>query len=367
MIACHNWWYGQPLPRHTGKIVHGLHALVILAGWILFPLAFGFDVLAPFAADAPTWHHVVAGYLVICWFAGFVWIPVDLWRYQRRGEPGVVRDVKSEVVDMAKELGGAPIGRGRSRWPALVPGNEIFRVEFVERTLALPRLPAAWDGLTVLHLTDLHLNGVPDKPFFRKVMQRCAEREPDLVCITGDIADSEFHQRWIIPTLGWLRWKIAAFAILGNHDFWYDPPFIRRRLARLKIDYLGNNWKKIEVRGEPLIVVGNEYPWTRPAPDLEKCPPGPLRLCLSHTPDNLPWARRNAIDLMLAGHVHGGQIQFPVIGPLLVPSRFGRRYACGTFHEPPTVLHVGRGLAGEHPLRWGCWPEVTLLTLRCAV
>ena len=46
--------------------------------------------------------------------------------------------------------------------------------------------------------------------------------------------------------------------------------------------------------------------------------------------------------------------------------RAGRRYASGTFHEPPTVLHVGRGLAGEHPLRWGCMPEVTMLTLRRA-
>ena len=129
---------------------------------------------------------------------------------------------------------------------------------------------------------------------------------------------------------------------------------------------VGNTVEQIEVRGLPLLVIGNESPWFRPAPDLAKCPDGPFRLCLSHTPDNLPWARRNGIDLMLAGHNHGGQIRLPLIGSMFVPSRFGRRYDCGTFHEPPTLLHVSRGLAGMQPLRYNCRPEVTRIVLRAA-
>jgi predicted MPP superfamily phosphohydrolase len=363
LIACHNRWYGLALPRYTSKVVHLVHGLLILAGPVAFWLAFGFDVLAPFS-HSPAWHHVVAGYLGVCWLIGFAFLPWITVRRWRRGEPAVVRAVRSRVVDMAKELGGVPVGRGQSRLPALVPGNEIFQVEFVERELALPRLPAAWDGLTILHLSDLHLNGMPDKSFFRRVMQLCAEQEPDLVCVTGDVVDSAFHHRWIIPTLGWLRWKVGAFAILGNHDYWYHPPFIRHRLERLKMKYLGNSWQQLGVRGEPLVVIGTEYPWTKPHPDLTGCPSDAFRLCLSHTPDNMPWARRAGVDLMLSGHVHGGQIRFPVIGSLLVPSRYGRRYDCGTFHEPPTVLQVSRGLGGDHPLRWGCKPEVTRVVLR---
>jgi predicted MPP superfamily phosphohydrolase len=87
-------------------------------------------------------------------------------------------------------------------------------------------------------------------------------------------------------------------------------------------------------------------------------------LCLSHTPDNIPWARRADVDVMLSGHVHGGQIRFPVFGSMLVPSRYGRRYDCGSFDLPPTLLHVSRGLSGEHQLRYNCRPEVTLLRLR---
>jgi predicted MPP superfamily phosphohydrolase len=70
------------------------------------------------------------------------------------------------------------------------------------------------------------------------------------------------------------------------------------------------------------------------------------------------------MDLMLAGHVHGGQIRFPIVGSVLVPSRYSRKYDCGTFDEPPTLMHVSRGLAGQHPLRYNCRPEVNLLVLR---
>jgi predicted MPP superfamily phosphohydrolase len=67
---------------------------------------------------------------------------------------------------------------------------------------------------------------------------------------------------------------------------------------------------------------------------------------------------------MLSGHVHGGQIQLPFVGSVFVPSVYGRRYDRGVFVEPPTVLHVSRGLSGEHPVRYNCRPEATLLTLR---
>jgi predicted MPP superfamily phosphohydrolase len=195
-------------------------------------------------------------------------------------------------------------------------------------------------------------------------MDQCNAWQPDLIAFTGDLIDTKRHHRWIVPVLGRLRWRVAAFAILGNHDSWFEHALARRRLRRVGMRVLGNGWEQIEVRGEPLVVVGHEGPWFRPGPDLGACPPDVFRLCLSHTPDNLPWARRNRIDLMLSGHNHGGQIRLPVVGSVFVPSRFGRRYDCGVFHEPPTLLHVTRGLGEEHPLRFNCRPEVTKLVLR---
>jgi predicted MPP superfamily phosphohydrolase len=240
-------------------------------------------------------------------------------------------------------------------------------VDFTEKLLRLPRLPAAWSGLTILHVSDLHLNGTPDRKFFEHVMEQCAKWQPDLVTVTGDIVDDDDHVRWVVPVLGRLKWGIAAFAILGNHDQWYDVGLIRRRVRRTGITMLGNAWTQLAVRGEPMIVIGNETPWFAPGPDLRDCPQGPFRLCLSHTPDNIAWARANSIDLILAGHVHGGQVRLPLIGSVLVPSRYGRRYDCGIFDEPPTVMHTSRGLSGQEPLRYGCRPEVTKLVLERAV
>ena len=266
-------------------------------------------------------------------------------------------------MDVATRLGYKPVGRATRRFLAYLPGNEVFQVDLSERHLSLPRLPAAWEGLTILHLSDLHLRGTPDKVFFYHVMDLCNAWQPDLVALTGDIVDSTWHHRWIVPVLGRLRWRIAAFAVLGNHDSWYDASLIRRRLGRAGMHVLANAWEQIEVRGQPLIVIGHEGPWFGQGPDLSTCPQGISRICLSHTPDNMPWARRHGIDLMLSGHTHGGQIRLPVIGSVFVPSCYSRRHDCGIFHEPPTVLHVSRGLSEEHPIRYHCRPEVTKIVL----
>jgi predicted MPP superfamily phosphohydrolase len=267
-------------------------------------------------------------------------------------------------MDVAHDLGRPPRGSGRRQWMARLPGNEIFRVAFTELELRLPRLPAAWDGLTLWHLTDLHLCGLPDLPFYEAVLDRCAAAPADLVVFTGDLVDSDGHYNWITPLLARLRWREAALAILGNHDGWHDVPRITKAVEAAGFALIGGGWRRLTIRGEPLTVIGNEMPWLRPLPDLRDCPAEGLRLCLSHSPDQLPWARRHGIDLMLAGHNHGGQIRVPGFGPILCPSQYGRRYDGGLYHEPPTVLYVSRGLSGTYPLRYFCPPEVTRITLR---
>src|SRR5207249_175782 len=131
------------------------------------------------------------------------------------------------ILDTARELGAKPAGDGKYRRVAILPGNQVFQVEFIELTLRLPELPPAWDGLTILQLSDLHLCGTPDRKFYDSVIQHClADGVPHLLAITGDLVDTDMHHRWLLPLLRPLRWKEAAFAILGNHDVWYNPPRI---------------------------------------------------------------------------------------------------------------------------------------------
>jgi predicted MPP superfamily phosphohydrolase len=366
LTAWLNVWYALPLYRPLHKAMRALVALLVFS----FPLALAWGYFGALAASARTpaagwWDRLVLGYLALCWATTFVYLPAITVLRGLRRDPPQVGEIRSHVEDVAKRLGEKPVGDGKHWRMACLPGNQCFQVEFREVTLRLPNLPAAWDGLAILHLTDLHLCGSPGRPFYQQVFDLClAAGEPDILAITGDVVDSAHHHRWVVPLLGRLRWRTAAYAVLGNHDSYFDPRLVRRRLRRIGVRVLGNGWEQADVRGEPLVVIGQESPWFRPQPDLSDCPRGPFRLCLSHTPDNIGWARRQGVDLMLAGHVHGGQVRVPVLGSLFVPSRYGRRYDCGAFYEPPTLMYVGRGLAGREPLRYNCRPEVTRIVLR---
>jgi predicted MPP superfamily phosphohydrolase len=365
VIGSHNRWYGTGLPRRVIDAIQGAHALLLLAGPVVLWLVVGFDLSPLLRPSHFPGLLPAAAYAYLCWCALALFVAITTWRLVRP-KPAALVSNHTHTVDVARELGYKPAGRGRRAFLAQLPYNEVFQVDLNEKTLRLKRLPAAWDGLTVLHLSDVHFVGTPDRAFFRHIMDLCAAWEPDLIAFTGDTVDSDIHHRWIVPLFGRLKSRYGAFAVLGNHDCYFDTARLRRRLGRAGMHVLGNGWKQVEVRGEPLVMMGNEWPWVAPGPDLSSCPAGPFRLCLSHTPDNIAWARRHAIDLVLAGHVHGGQIRFPLIGSVLVPSWYGRRYDCGTFDEPPTVMHVSRGLGGEDPLRFNCRPEVTKLILRRA-
>jgi len=347
--------YAEPLPRRFQRSFR-----VIVAGAVL-----AFPVLAWWTTGGRFVQHSAVGvYIAFCVFVGVVVLPMlTLLRGLQRPPPQLVHE-SSRVVDVAKDLGSRPLGYGQHWRLARIPGNQLLEVEFSERSLRLPRLPAAWDGLTILHVSDLHFHGTPERPFFERVFDiAAAGGTPDLLCVTGDIIDSVGHLRWIKPLLRRLPWREAGLAILGNHDYWCASGGVRRQLGRAGLTVLGNGWQQLTIRGEPLLAIGHEGPWFRPPPDLRDAPRGPFRLLLSHTPDNIRWARNGDVDLMLSGHVHGGQVRVPVLGSLFVPSKYSRKYDQGVFFEPPTALHVSRGLSGREPLRWNCRPEITRLVL----
>ena len=248
---------------------------------------------------------------------------------------------------------------------ARVPGNQFREVEFNERHLEIPRLPPAWDGLTILHISDLHFTGNPERAFFERVLQRASEARPDLVAFTGDLLDRSELRAWLPTTLGTLHAPLGCYYVLGNHDWSLGGvDDSRQQLSRL-------GWRNatagctLEHLGDALTICGAETPWMGELPRLstETLSKSEFRLFLSHSPDAIAWARSSAIDLMLAGHTHGGQIRVPGLGPIYSPSLYGGRYASGLFWEQPTVLHVSRGVSGETPLRLNCRPEVTRLVL----
>ncbi len=345
-------------------------------------------------------------YGVFCWLVAGRNLWAWWWRYVLHRPPNVLLSQQVASIYLP-----APAQKPPGDHPLVwVPQNEILRMELTRREIQLAHLPPELDGLCLLHLSDLHFTGRVGQDWFRQLMEICAQLNPDLITFTGDFLDTMDCLGWIPKVFAPLNARWGVYFILGNHDWRLDWPRIRAEMAQMGFVWLGGRWtllpepgphrkpaglssksatpcsgssisppdtyrtgsKKNSVgdnRDGRILLAGNELPWIGPAPDLSTAPPpasegGPVRILLAHSPDQLRWARKHQFDFMLAGHTHGGQIQIPLVGPILTPSRSGVRYSGGVFHEPPTVLHVTRGISAEWPLRWNCPPEVVLLVLR---
>ena len=310
------------------------------------------------------WMH-----LVICSIAAVSLIPGWLKRSVTRQVSSRQLSNDTTVVKIDEELGHVPIPGKIARLLYRIPFNEIMDLHINEKTLVIPRLDPKLDGLTITHLSDVHYTGAISEEFHHEIVRQANALDSDIVALTGDLIDKRKCMSWLGNILGQLRAKHGVYFILGNHDVRVrDELGVRNALTSEGLVDLGRRWTQIEVEGCPIVLAGNELPWFVPAADMSDCPASdgkssPLRILLSHAPDQLPWARGNKIDLMLAGHTHGGQVQFPVVGPVLSPSRFGVRYASGTFYEQPTLMHVSRGISGTRHLRINAPPELTKLKL----
>lgn len=288
--------------------------------------------------------------------------------------PAQLLSDKTNVVDLQAELGAGAIGNWAGGLFLSLPGNESLQLEINERELRLARLPAEMDGLTIAHLSDLHYTGRLSKEYFSAIVDRVLALNADLIVLTGDLVEEESCLEWLPETLGRLRAAHGVHFILGNHDRRLaDPEGLRRQLESLGLRSAAGNWHSIELAEGRVILGGDERPWFPEGPDSDELPADvcgelrPLRLLLAHTPDRIDWAQAADIDLVLAGHTHGGQVQVPGIGPIVAPSRYGVRYAGGTYLVGQVLMHVTRGVSAQHPLRYGARPEIVKLVLRSPV
>ncbi|HMH76448.1 MAG TPA: hypothetical protein VK547_07465 [Candidatus Udaeobacter sp.] len=163
-----------------------------------------------------------------------------------------------------------------------------------------------------------------------------------------------------------LRAPLGVFAVLGNHDWWYNGPRCARALEAVGIRVLEDAAAEVAVRGHPLWIAGVSDAFTRPAAitrALAPVPEGAPVIVLTHNPDLFVRVPPRVL-LTLAGHTHGGQVNLPVLGRLIVPSHYGERYAIGHVSEEGRDLFVSPGIGTSIiPLRFRVPPEISLLTV----
>jgi predicted MPP superfamily phosphohydrolase len=244
--------------------------------------------------------------------------------------------------------------------------NETHRLD-------IPNWPSSCSGFRIALLSDLHLgspfNGL-DK--LKQVVNLSNAAQPDIVLLAGDYVIHGVRGGTFIepePTaahLAQLNAPLGVYAVLGNHDWWYNAAKVRRAFEQQQISVLENQAVEIQFKACHFWLVGmgdfteRRYDIKR---SLASVPPGKAVLALTHNPDLFPLLPPQ-VNLTLAGHTHGGQVYLPIVGRPVIPSQYGQRYAIGHIVEQQRHLFVTPGLGTSIlPVRFRVPPEVTILDI----
>jgi predicted MPP superfamily phosphohydrolase len=255
---------------------------------------------------------------------------------------------------------------------------EPFHVEITRESLALERWRAE-TPLRLLQISDVHFEG--PSPREAEVLQAAASLQPDLILLTGDYLNlSSVYdpdaQAGLRSFLDKLEAPLGVYAITGSPPV-DVPGIVPEVLEGLPVHWLDDEATEIRVDtpdGEQaiwLMGVRTTYRLERDRDAMmalvDQAPREAVRLLLYHTPDLMPDASAQEVDLYLCGHTHGGQIRFPLIGAIATSSRWGKRYEQGRYHERGTTLYVSRGLGleglGAPRARFLARPELILWEL----
>lgn len=232
-------------------------------------------------------------------------------------------------------------------------------------------LPEPLEGLCIGHISDLHVAGGADGRTLRLVRRAVAAlalARPDLVAITGDLAEDEEGLRAVLRALEPLEPPLGVFVVPGNHDHRMGIDGWRRIVAASgALRDLTNRHQMIERGGARVCMAGVDDA-VEGAPSLRLPSPAmrDLTVLLAHSPDQAEHCRRgyDAVDLILSGHTHGGQVRFPFIGAPVNSAVHPELYEDGLRRRPWTQVYTSRGIGTTRlPVRFLARPEVTILEL----
>lgn len=270
-----------------------------------------------------------------------------------------------------KILAGGALGGGGALADAVFIEPE--RLSVTRRDIFCKSLPPALDGLRVGLLADFHFRPGHDEELLAKTVGTANAERLDLIALGGDYIN---HDPAVIHPLADALQNLTArhgiFAVLGNHDGWGgNPARIRRRFEQAGVTFLINENTRLDLRGESLAIAGTDHVWhghPDPVQTFRGISQDRPVIALVHEPDYFDTVAgyRPGI-LQLSGHTHGGQCRVPLIGYAPVRVKYGRKYLYGDFSRGDSKLFVTRGIGTTGlRVRFGCPPELAVLTLRSA-
>ena len=256
-------------------------------------------------------------------------------------------------------------------WAFFIEPNRLI---VRQQTISISNWPKELDGFKVAVLSDIHVNGTwIDEEKLREIVERTNQLQPELIVILGDyIAYEGFMSHRVLPKdfaplLKGFSAPHGVYSVLGNHDWWYNGKEVRAALEQNGLKVLDDEVVQLSPRGKSIYLAGFSDLWTRsPRPDntIANVPQGEPVIGITHNGDIFPRVPQR-VQLLLAGHTHGGQVRFPLIGSVVSSSRLGERYERGHVAEKGHHLFVTTGIGTSIlAVRFGVPPEIVLLTLQ---
>lgn len=221
-------------------------------------------------------------------------------------------------------------------------------------------------GIRVVFAGDFHIRPYQGNRL-NYVIKKINEQNPDIILLIGDYVNmhdtkNSFPIVKIAEKLSEMNPSNKIFTVLGNHDYYKDGKKIKKALINEKINVLENQSRFIRIKDKLVCISGIED-LTTGFPNLDKA----LRfsisptILLTHQPD-IFYKVPQKVDLILAGHTHGGQVAIPFFGPFIVPSAYGTKFAKGFFNENGRKMIVTKGIGTSIlPIRFNCFPEIVVI------
>lgn len=263
-----------------------------------------------------------------------------------------------------------PVGWVVERLAAPFARWDVARLLTPEVPISIAGLDPAFAGYRIALVTDFHHGPCVPFPWVEALVQRTRALAPDLVVLGGDFVSHVRHDLdGLDRALAGFTARDGVVAVLGNHDHWVGAEHVLAMLERAGVPALVNRHRLVARGAARLAIAGVDDFWhgaIRLDDAFAGIPAAVPRILVSHNPDLIEYLPSELrVDLMLSGHTHNGQIHFPVVGPLTVPSQFGGKYLHGLTRFRNTQVYVSAGVGTVSiPFRWGNPPELPIIVLR---